>query len=203
VKQERTSTSSIGAYIPASSSDSTGRDDVGVSATTADLGQLVASARDGDREAFGEIYRRCHASVYRYVRVHLPGSDVEDAVAETFFRAWKGLPGYRERGAPFQAWLVGIARHVVADSYRASKRTQPTADPPDGSVEFQDQETARIALAAAIEQLPSEQRQVIEMKFLIGLTNEEVGRAIGRSAGAVNALQWRALGRLKGLVEPR
>lgn len=82
------------------------------------VGWLVERARNGEREAFGELYRICHGPLFRYVRFYLPGADGEDATAETFLRAWLGLPRYRKTGAPFLAWLIGIARHVVADAHR-------------------------------------------------------------------------------------
>ena len=167
-----------------------------------DVRELVERARDGDRDAFGELYRLCYGAVSRFVRFHLPGAAAEDAIADTFLRGWLSLPRYRDTGAPFAAWLVGIARHVVADAHRAARRTEPRADPPDRSVEFDDHATDRLALRAALERLPREQRQVIELKYLVGWTNEEVGRALGKSIGAVNALQWRALARLKRILEP-
>jgi len=164
---------------------------------------LVDRARGGDRDAFGEAYKLCHGAVSRFVRFHLPGSEGEDAVAETFMRAWVALPRYRDTGAPFTAWLIGIARHVVADAHRARRRSEPWADPPDRAVEFHDEATDRLAIAEALRGLPEEQRTVIEYKFLVGWTNEEVGQAMGKSAGAVNALQWRALHRLKKILEGR
>jgi RNA polymerase sigma-70 factor, ECF subfamily len=191
------------AYISASISDRNVRDHVATPAIDARrVRELVErAARDGDRDAFGDLYRLCHDGVYRFARFNLPGPSVEDAVAETFLRAWVAIPRYRDTGAPFSAWLVGIARHVVADAHRAARRTEPRADPPDRSVEFQDQATDRLALAAAVARLPKEQREVIELKYLLGWTNEEVGRTMGKSVGAVNALQWRALSRLKQLME--
>jgi RNA polymerase sigma-70 factor, ECF subfamily len=192
------------AYISSPISDTKVRDHVETPAIHARrIGWLVERAQAGDRDAFGELYQLCHSQVFRFVRFYLPGPSGEDAVAETFLRAWTGLPGYRATGAPFTAWLVGIARHVVMDAHRGSSRSAPWADPPLGEVEFEGQTADRLVLAAAVESLPKEQRQVIELKYLLGWTNQEVGRAMGKSEGAVNALQWRALGRLKKWMEPR
>jgi RNA polymerase sigma-70 factor (ECF subfamily) len=201
--EQTTGSRSPDAYIQPPVSDTEVRDHVAKPAIDGSrVGWLVERAQDGDREAFGELYRLCHPRVFRFVRFYLPGHTAEDAVAETFLRAWVGLPRYRDTGAPFTAWLVGIARHVVADAHRAARRTEPRADPPDRAVEFQDEAADRLALGAAVARLPKEQRQVIELKFLTGCTNEEVGRALGKTVGAVNALQWRALARLKRMVEP-
>lgn len=155
---------------------------------------LVERARRGDREAFGELYRLFHAAVLRMARFHL-GEAGEDAAAETFVRAWAALPRYRVTGAPFVAWLYGIARHVVADELRGRRRVEPRERMPDRAVE--DSPDDRLALAAAVASLPEEQRRVIEMKFLLGLGNREVGAVLGKSPGAVNAQQWRALETLR------
>lgn len=152
--------------------------------------RLVARAKEGDRDAFAELYRIHHGAIFRLARFSL-GADAEDAVADTFLRAWTGLPRYRADGAPFAAWLYGIARHVVADELTNRKRTEPRADVPDRAMELVEDD--RLTLAAAIERLPTEQRQVIELKYLVGLRNPEVAAALGVSVGAVNAKQWRAL----------
>ncbi len=159
--------------------------------------RLVQAAKDGDRDAFGELYRMYHAAIYRMARFRL-GETAEEAVSETFLRAWTGLPRYRDTGAPFAAWLYGIARHVVADEFRRMARTEPRAEVPDRAVEERPED--RLALTAAMEKLPDEQRQVIELKYLVGLTNAEVGSALGKSTGAVNALQWRGLRAMKAMM---
>lgn len=160
--------------------------------------RLVERARGGDREAFGDLYRTYHAPLFRLARAHLRDG-AEDAVAETFLRAWKGLPRYRDTGIPFLGWLYGIARHVIADEFRRRAKVEPRADVPDRRVEWEVDDG--LALAAAIRRLPDEQRQVVELKFLMGATNAQVAAALGKSQGAVNAKQWRALGALRRMLE--
>lgn len=158
------------------------------------VGRLIERAKDGDRDAFGQVFRLHHDAIYRFARVHL-GADVDDAVAEVFTRAWICLPRYRATGAPFVAWLYGIARHVVADELSRRTRTEPRAELPEAPGEWTEDE--RLALAAAIAKLPPEQRQVIEMKFFLGMRNPEVAKAMDSTPNAVNARQWRALGALR------
>lgn len=162
--------------------------------------RLVQDARAGDRDSFGDLYRIHHPAVYRLARFSLPPAAVEDAVAETFLRAWAGLARYRDTGAPFAAWLHGIARHVVADVHRNAARLEVRDELPEGTSRFDHQETDRILLADAIARLAEDQRQVIELKFLVGLANPDVARAMGKSIGAVNAMQWRALANLRRIV---
>jgi RNA polymerase sigma-70 factor, ECF subfamily len=159
---------------------------------------LVERAKGGDRDAFGELYKEHAMAVARVVRFRL-GRDDEDAVSEVFLRAWRGLASYRDTGVPFSAWLYAIARHVAIDLLRTSVRSEPRADVPDREV---DEMTAELlALHDAIEQLPTEQRQVIELKYLVGLSNGEVAAAMDTSPGAVNAKQWRALKALADVLE--
>jgi RNA polymerase sigma-70 factor, ECF subfamily len=158
----------------------------------------VERAKEGDAEAFGELYRRHHPSLFRLARAHL-GEGAEDAVAETFMRAWKTLARYRDTGAPFFSWLYGIARHVIADEFRRRARVEPRPDFPDRRVDWAVDD--KLTLAAAIRQLPDEQRHVVELKFLMGATNAEVAATLGKSVDAVNAKQWRALAALRKTLE--
>ena len=161
---------------------------------------LVARAKEGDRDAFGALYREHVAAVSRLVRFRL-GREDEDAVSEVFLRAWRGVGTYRDTGVPFAGWLYGIARHVAIDALRASIRTEPRAELPDTEVEPMTAEL--LTLHDAIERLPTEQRQVIELKYLVGMSNAEVAAAMDTSPGAINAKQWRALKALADVLEER
>lgn len=167
------------------------------------VARLVARSQEGDREAFGLLYRAYRRRVFSLARFSLPTDAAEDALAETFVRAWSAVPRYRDTGAPFVAWLYGIARHVVADMHRARARVDPHDDSDREWVDTASTAEAdvdRLMLQAALEKLPDEQRTVVELKFLAGLSNEEVGAALGKSPGAVNTQQWRALSALRELM---
>src|SRR5258708_12488710 len=82
------------------------------------------AAAQRDPHAFGPLYRRYLARVYRYVRAHMPGEDeAADITQQVFLQALDALPRYSERGVPFAAWLFRIARHTVADTYRRRRAT--------------------------------------------------------------------------------
>ena len=165
--------------------------------------QLVEKAKRGDRDAFAELYRLHHARIFRMARLHLRdlGDGAEDAVAETFLRAWAALPRYRDTGAPFVAWLYGIARHVVLDEVARGRRVMPREELPERTWGWTVDD--RLTLAQAMDRLPAGQRQVVELKFLAGMRNAEVASALGKSKGAINAMQWRALGTLREILEER
>jgi len=160
--------------------------------------EWVEAAQRGDEDAFGQLYRLHRPAIVRMARLHA-GIDGDDLVSEVFMRAWTALPTYRPTGVPFVAWLYGIARHVIVDHIRREARSTPLAELPDRPVEPRDDD--RMMLAAAIDALPDEQRQVIELKYLLGLRNPEVAEALGISIGAVNAKQWRALQALRDRLE--
>lgn len=167
--------------------------------------ELVERAQAGDRGAFAELYQRHAPAVARLAQARGHQSDVDDAVAETFARAWKSIRRFRDRGIPFRAWLYGIARNVVADRHRASARTTtaPIDDVATDRLAVQDRTdgcAALVDLGRALGSLNRRHRKVIELKYLAGLTNEEIGRAMGIKPGAVNAIQWRALDRLRTVM---
>lgn len=183
------------AYIPVPKTDR--NEEVQGSAAAEEIRRLVGLAQQGDLDAFGSLYTEYHSRIYRLAAFHL-GPDAQDAAAETFSRAWKGLPRYQDSGAPFVAWLYGIARHVVADEIKRRRRTQPVEAVPDiGAPD----PVRDFDLTQAISKLPRDQRIVIELKYLLGAKNPEVAAIMKKSVGAVNALQWRALRALNETVE--
>jgi RNA polymerase sigma-70 factor, ECF subfamily len=171
--------------------------DVHISTETTEERELVGMAREGDQDAFGKLFLAHHGAIFRLARATL-GESAEDIASETFVRAWTALPKYQDTGAPFVAWLYGIARHLVVDELRRRSRTEPHANVDNGHVEHPHDD--RLTLAAALDDLPDEQRQILELKFFLGLTNDEVGAALGKTPGAVNAQQWRALQALRKMI---
>jgi RNA polymerase sigma-70 factor, ECF subfamily len=191
------------ANISAPNSDIQARTYGGEEQRLDEVPRLVDKAKRGDRDAFAELYRLHHARIFRMARLHLGdlGDGAEDAVAETFLRAWAALPRYRDTGAPFVAWLFGIARHVVLDEVARGRRVMPREELPEREMGWTVDD--RLTLAQAMDRLPAAQRQVVELKYLAGMRNEEVASALGKSKGAINAMQWRALGALREILEER
>lgn len=189
------------ANISAPNSDIQARTYGGEEQRLDEVPRLVDKAKRGDRDAFAELYRLHHARIFRMARLHLGdlGDGAEDAVAETFLRAWAALPRYRDTGAPFVAWLFGIARHVVLDEVARGRRVMPREELPERARGWTVDD--RLTLAQALDRLPAAQRQVVELKYLAGMRNEEVASALGKSKGAINAMQWRALGALREILE--
>jgi len=168
---------------------------------------VIARARAGDREAFAELYDHHVESVYRYLlyRVREP-ADAEDLASEVFTRAFANIHRYRWQGKSFLAWLYTIARNAVTDRRR---RDRPTVDLDNAYGVAEDGPTAHDravrsealdSLRAAIRRLTMEQQEVIVLRFVENLSSRQVAKVLGKNEGAIRALQFRALGRLRKLL---
>jgi RNA polymerase sigma-70 factor (ECF subfamily) len=167
--------------------------------------ELVRRACGGDATAFASLYRQHRKAITRYVSVRVSGEDVDEVVADVFVRAWRSLPKYRSKGHPFLAWLFGVARNAVADHHRRRHRrpTEPLDSQPHLASSRNEVERlmARLSVRDALGNLPKQQQRVIELKYFAGFNNDETAAALKMTPGAVNATQWRALQRLRELME--
>lgn len=163
---------------------------------------LVDLARDGDAEAFGQLYDHYMRGVHRFVRARVGDAQLaEDLTAETFFRALRSIGGYTWQGRDFGAWLTTIARNLVADHYKSSRVRLElvTEEIPEETRIVPD--TAETALAGltnevlwrALSSLRTDQQECVVMRFLQGLSIAETALALGRSEGAVKQLQLRGV----------
>src|SRR5690242_18012889 len=91
-----------------------------------DLEQLIHQAQQGEKEAFGQIYRLFYKRIYRFCRVHLYDDETAaDLTQETFVKAWKALPSFSfKQGGSFQAFLFRIARNLLIDKSRKKREFQ-------------------------------------------------------------------------------
>ena len=172
-------------------------------------GQLIQRARQGDLAAVSELYNLHVDRIYQYVR-YRTGDDqtAEDITAEVFLRAIESLGSYNDQGAPFIAWLYRIAHARVIDFWRSSKhrQTAPLDDPllQDGLVVSDEDIDVDFlqhrSLWSALRQLTDDQQNVIILKFMQGLDNAEIAQVLGKTEGAIKALQRRALETLARLL---
>lgn len=170
---------------------------------------LVRQARSGDTEAFAQLYNACFERVYRYIHFKVSEDEAaEDLTSQVFLKAWENLDRYKAGSSPFIAWLYTIARNLVIDHYRAQKEFVPLEDVvlstpreqnPDQQVElrFEVQE-----LRDALQFLTHDQREVLILKFIAGLPNEDIARMMKKQEGAVRALQMRGLQTLAKYLQP-
>lgn len=163
---------------------------------------LVEAAQRHDAEAFGQLYDRYFDRIYSYLSFKLHHTDeCEDLAAQVFLKALESLGSYRWQGTPFCSWLFRIAHNLVVDHLRRKSHWQVEelnerlsdgrdfADPE----RMLDRTLTREALARAAARLTPLQRQVVSLKFAGGLSNAEAAAVLGKTEGAVKALQHAAL----------
>lgn len=172
---------------------------------TIDLKELVERAKNYDTEAFGQLYDLYFDKLFGYAYYKTGNRfEAEDIVEQVFLKVLEKIPAFEWRGAPFSSWLFRIASNLVVDHYRSTKYEavdiSEEADSLPGDSynpeQFAIRESERSEIIDAIKGLTEEQQQVIVMRFIAGMTNEEVAKAIDKKVGAVKALQHRAIGSL-------
>lgn len=171
---------------------------------------LIRQARDGDSQAFGQLYEVYAPRVFRFLNSHLDDSlDAEDITEETFLRVWRSLPRYRQRGVPFGGFVFRIARNALIDHYRRNNHGERQLAPGEEVVDASqpdpsDAVPARIEAAevrALLDEMRDDYRTVLELRFLASLSPDEVAYAMKKSAGAVRVLQHRALAALRKRID--
>jgi RNA polymerase sigma-70 factor (ECF subfamily) len=173
---------------------------------------LVAQAQAGSAAAFGELYERYVDRVYSYVAFKLGDrTEAEDVTEQVFLKALESIGSFRWQGVPFSAWLFRIAHNQVVDHLRRrTRRPQVPLDvrmrdeaPAGDPEEHVDRLSEREELLAAMGKLTELQRRVIELRFAAELPNAEVARILGRTEGAVKALQHAAIAALQRHLRPK
>jgi RNA polymerase sigma-70 factor (ECF subfamily) len=151
----------------------------------------VARAKEGDREALQFLYVRYSNNIYGYVRsIARDDYEAEDVTQHVFAKLMTTLGKYDDRGVPFFAWLLRLARNVAIDHLRANRLTptENVLDPDLSSgVDLDHAETVRAALAT----LPEEQRQVVILRHVVGLTPGEIAERMGRTESSIHGLHHR------------
>ncbi|WP_433464869.1 sigma-70 family RNA polymerase sigma factor [Spirillospora sp. CA-128828] len=166
------------------------------------LKALVLRAREGDAEAFGSLYDHYVELVYRYVYYRVgTHSLTEDLTSETFLRALRRICDFHWQGKDFGAWLVTIARNLVADHFKSGRYRLEvcTAElvepdrPQEGPERAVLDAMTNRTLLLAVQRLGSEQQECVVLRFLHGLTVAETALVMDKKPGAIKALQYRAV----------
>lgn len=171
---------------------------------------IIAKAIEGDVEAFSQLYNEYVTRIYNYIYYRTGNSfDAEDITSRVFYRAFRHIRSYQDKGVPFSAWLYRIAHNLVANWHRDNSRKKEISledhypsllknEHPESTLENnQEQEN----LIKAIQKLPAERQHLIILKFVEHLSNFEIAVIMGRSEGAVKSLYHRTLISLRGLIE--
>ena len=169
----------------------------------AGVNELAEAARDGDVEALGRLYDHLVGPIYRYVALRIRRrEDAEDLTQLVFERIVGALPRYRSSGKPFQAWAYRIARNAVIDHVRRERNHEPL-DPLHEHPHDDGPETLSMLgeeireLREAIRCLTPDQQEALSLRFAAGLSAEEAAVVMGRRAGTVRGLTFRAIASLR------
>jgi RNA polymerase sigma-70 factor (ECF subfamily) len=172
---------------------------------------LVARAQAGNAAAFGALYELHVDRIYRYLAFKLGDrTEAEDLTEQVFMKALESLGSFRWQGVPFSAWLFRIAHNQLVDHLRRrSRRPQAPLDEalperavradPEGHYEMV---AEREELLGAVAALTEQQRRVVELRFGADLPIAEVARVLGKTEGAVKALQHAAVRALQRRLRP-
>ena len=169
---------------------------------------VLAAAQAGAAWAFEVLYRDLSPSVTGYLRLH-GAVEPDDLASETFIGVFTGLSGFSGGEDALRAWVFTIAHRRLVDDWRRRSRRPQVADDPGDLTELLGGDVEDDALVGVgtetvhklCAELPDDQRSVLLMRILADLTVEQVAAAMGRSVGAVKALQRRGLRTLRTRLE--
>ena len=167
---------------------------------------LLSRVAEGDRDAFGDLYKRYARPVLGLALRRLGDRGrAEDAVQEAFASIWRAARSYRRERGPVAPWLYAVARNAIADRGRA--RTEPPAEPVDtasdapGPPDRAEQSWVAWRVHTALERLPDTERSVLELAYWRGLSQSEVADHLGIPLGTVKTRTRSGLKRLAGELE--
>jgi len=172
---------------------------------------LVRRAQQAEPEAFAQIYEAYFDKIYRYIVLRVGNEmEAEDLTQQVFLNALRSISSFNWRGIPFSAWLYRIAHNQAVDYLRKRKKHVTESldsvvaignSNPELEVELK-LDIERVLLAT--KRLTEAQQEVISLRFTSELSSAEIARIMGKSEGAVKALQHSAIVSLrKALSEGR
>jgi RNA polymerase sigma-70 factor (ECF subfamily) len=169
---------------------------------------LLKRAREYDPHALAEIYDRYAEPIYGYLYRYLGNADLaQDMTSETFLRFLKVLGTSRAPRDQLRGWLYRVAHNLAMDWFRQQAKGYSLpldeelavgSDSPPSRVE---EDQLQQQLREAIRQLTPSQQQVIVLRFGEGLKLGEIGQLLGKSEGSIKLLQYRAIRRLREILE--
>jgi len=163
-----------------------------------DFAAVLAAAKTGDGDAIAALYRTFNPALLRYYRAHA-ARVAEDLTQEVWLGAAPRLSSFEGDEQQFRTWLFTVARRRLVDHWRATGRrvnevledAEPVAIDGDPSARL----VGDAAIAELTEGLTDEQREVIALRVVGGLSVDEVAAIIDKSPGAVRVIQHRAIRR--------
>jgi RNA polymerase sigma-70 factor, ECF subfamily len=152
---------------------------------------VVDAAQRGDEDAWGILFDQHYPRLYRFFRARLASSQqAEDLASDVFLEAFRSVDKFQWQGKPFEAWLFGIAKHVLASYYRSRQVDERLSLDTEPAVR---DEYIAVEIRSILNQLPAEYRTALELRFMLGLSGTEAAEVMGRTHGAFRSLLFRAV----------
>jgi RNA polymerase sigma-70 factor (ECF subfamily) len=174
-----------------------------------DFDSVLAAAQSGAAWALERLYQVFSPAVLGYLRIQ-GAADPEDLSNEVFLGVFQRIGAFAGDEDRFRSWVFTIAHsRLIDDRRRTSRRPQLVQDPADVTVERHGGDAEQDALErlssrrvqALCEELVADQRDVLLLRLMAGLTVEAIAESLGKSEGAVKALQRRGLANLRKILE--
>lgn len=168
-----------------------------------ELNELVQKAQQGDKEAYGLLYKEYFTKIYRYCLVQLSRNELaQDVAQETFIRAWKSLPSCSfENDVSFRGYLFAIARNLIIDLSRHRKDVSLNAyielETHDSFEDDIDKKDAVEKLKKTIARLNDQERQIVILRYFEELSHAEIAYILHYNEGALRVRTMRILHKLK------
>lgn len=169
--------------------------------------ELVIQARDGDEEAFASLYTQIQEELYRFALYSLGNpADAEDAVAEAFVQAYRGIAKLREPAA-FSSWMFQIlsaqCKRKIRGYMREKRNTsfEEMAAQVLGEARFEELSAERLTLLGALEKLKPQERMIVLLCVVYGYTERQVAQILKEPQGTVSSKRYRALKKLRQWIE--
>lgn len=171
-----------------------------------EINRLITKAREGDSEAFGQIYDSFAQKIFKYIRLKIQDrQEAEDILQEVFIKAYKGLGGLAMENLNFSAWLYKVAGNTINDHFRKKYRTPEIIgidekfDAPS-KYSLQGEVTAKWdwdLARQAFNRLPPIYKQVLELRFVQEMSLNEVAEILNKNSLSVRLIQHRALKKVR------
>ncbi|HTX11949.1 MAG TPA: sigma-70 family RNA polymerase sigma factor [Solirubrobacteraceae bacterium] len=157
------------------------------------IARAVMRAKSGDMEAVRFLYLRYKDNIYGYVlSIVRDAHEAEDVTQTVFMKLISSIERYEPRQVPFTAWILRVAHNVAIDSLR-QRRPVPCEEVIESSAPADDSShDRRRGLEQALETLPEDQRDVVVLRHLVGLSPGEIAHRMGRTEASIHGLHHRA-----------
>lgn len=173
-----------------------------------DLEKIIKKAQEGDKDAFGEIYKRFYKKIYRYCMFNTENEKIaQDICQESFVKAWKSMKNFKtnDKNWSIQAYLFKIARNLIIDASRKKKEVsidkyeylKSSENLYENLERKQDLEKIRFAL----KKLSEEEKQIIILRYFEDMDTKEIAKIVNIKDGALRVRIHRVLAKLKDIVE--